>query len=257
MPIRIETQRDIVRHTARRVVAASALAVAMIMALLLFHFGTDLDARITVRQVMTFIPPAGLFIAATVCALLTYRSGLLMMELTHARRELARMSQTDQLTGLLNRRGFDGAAEAALGVARQNGRPATIFMCDLDHFKSINDRFGHDIGDKVLAEIADELRQFAMRHEALVSRYGGEEFALVMVGIGHEQATERAEDIRRACAARTVLDGQTPLPVTISIGFTVAQGEFDLAEMMRAADSALYTAKRSGRDCVVEARVAA
>jgi len=257
MPIQIDTHRDIVRYTARRVVTAAGMAVAMVTSMLLLYFGIDLDARVTVREVITFVPLAGLFIAAGVCALLTYRSGLLMMELTHARRELARMSQTDQLTGLLNRRGFDEAAEAALGAARRSGIPATVFMCDLDHFKVINDRFGHDIGDRVLAEIAEVLQHFAQRHDALVARYGGEEFAVVLAGIGHEQAAERAEDLRLACAARTIIDGATPLPVTISIGVTVAQGAFDLAELMRAADQALYVAKSRGRDCVVETRLAA
>jgi len=257
MAIQIETQRDILRHTARRSVTAAGLAGVMIMSMLLLHFGTDLDARISVRQVITFVPPAGLFIAVTVCALLTYRSGLLMMELTHARRELARVSQTDQLTGLLNRRGFDEAAEAALYAARQSGIPAAIFMCDLDHFKAINDRFGHEIGDMVLAGVADVLRQFAERHDALAGRYGGEEFAIVMTGIDQGEATQRAEDLRRACAAGTALDDRTPLPVTISIGFIVAQDDLDLARLLRAADQALYAAKRRGRDCVVEARAAA
>jgi diguanylate cyclase (GGDEF)-like protein len=257
MPIQIETKRDIVRHTARRVVTAAALAGVMVMSMVLARFGTDLDARITVRDVLGFVPAAGLFISVTVCAVLTYRSGLLMMELTHARRELARVSQTDQLTGLLNRWGFNEAAEAALAVAERSGAPVAIFMCDLDHFKSINDRYGHEIGDHVLAETAEMLREFAGRQSALAGRYGGEEFAVVMVGAGHEQARQYAEDIRRACAGRTVLDGKTPLPITISIGFTVAQGRFDLAELMREADSALYAAKRSGRDRVVEARVAA
>ncbi|MBV9971107.1 MAG: GGDEF domain-containing protein, partial [Xanthobacteraceae bacterium] len=199
---------------------------------------------------------AGVFISTTVCAVLTYRSGLLMMELTRARRELASISQTDQLTGLFNRRGFNEAATDALGVAERDGVAAAVFMCDIDHFKSINDRFGHEIGDHVLAAFADVLRRFAVRHGAVVGRYGGEEFAAVMVGISRVHAARCAEDIRQACREATILDGKTPLPVTISIGFTVATGPFDLASMMRIADSALYAAKRGGRDRVVQARAA-
>jgi len=257
MAILIETRRDVLRHTARRVVTAACLAVGILGAMLLFRFGTDLTAEVSVAEVMTFGLFAGLFISTIVCALLTYRSGLLMMELTRARRELARVSQTDQLTGLLNRRGFDEAAEAALYAARQSGIAAAIFMCDLDHFKSINDRFGHEIGDMVLAGVAGLLRDFAERHGALIGRYGGEEFAVVMIGIRQEEAMQRAEDLRRACAAGTVLDDRTPLPVTISIGLTVAQDDLDLARLMRDADHALYAAKRSGRDRVVEARAVA
>lgn len=79
----------------------------------------------------------------------------------------------------------------------------------------------------------------------------------MMVGVSHAHAARCAEDIRRACAEATILDGKTPLPVTISIGFTVATGPFDLAALMRIADSALYSAKRGGRDRVVQARAAA
>jgi diguanylate cyclase (GGDEF)-like protein len=257
MAILIETKRDVLRHTVHRVVTAACLAVGLLAAMLLIRFGTDLKAEVSVAQVMSFDLFAGFFISTIVCAALTYRSGLLMMALTHTRRELARISQTDQLTGLFNRWGFNEAAEAALAEARRSGAPVAILMCDLDHFKSINDRFGHEVGDHVLAETADVLRQFARTKGALVGRYGGEEFALVMVGTGREHARQHAEDIRQACAARTVLDGKTPLPVTISIGLTVAQGDLELAELMREADHALYAAKRGGRDRVVEARAAA
>jgi diguanylate cyclase (GGDEF)-like protein len=257
MAIQIDTRRDVLRHTGRRMITATCLSVAMVTSMLLLYFGFDLEVRITVGQALTFVVLAGGFIATTVCAILTYRSGLLMMELTHARRELAHISQTDQLTGLLNRRGFDEAAVAALGAAQRDRAPAAVFMCDIDHFKSINDRFGHDIGDKVLAAVADVLRQITVRHGAVVGRYGGEEFAVVIAGLGHAEASQCAEDIRRACAENTIIDGKTPLPVTISVGFTVATDELDLAALMRVADSALYAAKRRGRDCVVQARAAA
>lgn len=256
MAIQIETQRDVLRHTCRRVVTAALLAVLMLTAMLLVRFGADLKAHVTVAELFDFDLFAGVFISTTVCAVLTYRSGLLMMELTRARRDLASISQTDQLTGLFNRRGFNEAATTALGVAERDGATAAVFMCDIDHFKSINDRFGHEIGDHVLAAVADVLRRFSVRHGAVVGRYGGEEFAAVMVGVSHVHAARCAEDIRRACREVTILDGKTPLPVTISIGFTLAKGPFDLAALMRVADSALYAAKRGGRDRVAQARAA-
>jgi len=257
MAIQIETQRDILRHTARRSVTAAGLAGVMIMSMLLLHFGTDLDARISVRQVITFVPPAGLFIAVTVCALLTYRSGLLMMELTHARRELARVSQTDQLTGLLNRRGFDEAAEAALYAARQSGIPAAIFMCDLDHFKAINDRFGHEIGDMVLAGVADVLRQFAERHDALAGRYGGEEFAIILPNTSKGGALRLAERLRQSAEASAPQknDGKDPIPgFTISIGVaTYPDDATSMEELLLQADNAELTAKRLGKNQVYAA----
>ena len=135
-----------------------------------------------------------------------------MRDLTLARSELARISHTDQLTGLLNRRGFDAAAAwPEVGVRRQE-LPAVVFMCDVDRFKSINDRFGHAFGDKVLVEIADVLRAFAGKDGAMVGRHGGEEFAALMVGITHEQAAQYAENIRQACAAREIpIDGNSTL----------------------------------------------
>lgn len=256
MAIQIETRRDVLRHTGRRVVTAALLAVLMLTVMLLVRFGTDLKAHVTVGEVFDFDLFAGVFISVTVCAVLTYHSGLLMLELTRTRRELASISQTDQLTGLFNRRGFNEAAANSLGVAMRDGATAAVFMYDIDYFKSINDRFGHEIGDQVLVVVADVLRQLAMRHGAVVGRYGGEEFAAVMVGINHARAIRCAEDIRRACREATMLDGKTLLPVTVSIGFTVATGPFDLASLMRIADSALYIAKRDGRDRVVQARAA-
>lgn len=126
-------------------------------------------------------------------------------------------------------------------------------MCDIDHFKSVNDRFGHDAGDKVLVAVADVLRQVVGEGETLVARYGGEEFAALMIGMTREQAEHHAEQIRRACAASEVMVGAAPLRVTISIGFTFARNEVDLARLMRTADQALYAAKRHGRDRVEQA----
>ncbi|MDO9059600.1 MAG: GGDEF domain-containing protein, partial [Bradyrhizobium sp.] len=133
------------------------------------------------------------------------------------------------------------------------GLPAVVFMCDVDRFKSINDRFGHEFGDKVLVAIGDVLRCFAGEHHALVGRHGGEEFAALMIGITHQQAAQYAEDIRRACAASEISIDENSTRVTISIGFTVAQDEPDLSRIMRVADRALYAAKRGGRNRVVQA----
>jgi diguanylate cyclase (GGDEF)-like protein len=126
-------------------------------------------------------------------------------------------------------------------------------MCDIDHFKSINDRFGHEIGDKVLVGMADVLHSFARKDGVLVARYGGEEFAALMIGISGDQAEQYAEEIRKACAAKEIPTGEACERVTISIGFTVSHGDVELANMMRIADQALYAAKRRGRDRVVQA----
>ena len=101
------------------------------------------------------------------------------------------------MTGLLNRWGFNAAAEAALAVAERTGAPVAIFMCDLDHFKSINDRFGHAIGDRVLQIFAETARRNIPSPD-LIGRLGGEEFAAVLYDVSDERAVNQAERIRTA-----------------------------------------------------------
>lgn len=253
MSIQITTHSDVLRHTARRVAIATGLTIVMTLATTLVSLGTDPAALVRVDFVIIVSLIAAIAISATLSGALSYRSARLMQQLSLMRGELARISQTDQLTGLLNRRGFDDAATPALGSACHAGLPAVIFMCDIDHFKSINDRFGHEFGDKALIEIAGVLRHFSRSHGALVARHGGEEFAVLMIGISHEQAEVYAEEIRKACAAREICSGEICERLTISIGFTAARGETDLARIMRIADQALYIAKREGRDRVIRA----
>jgi diguanylate cyclase (GGDEF)-like protein len=253
MSIHITTHNDVLRHTARRIAVASGLTIVMTLAILFLTLGTNPDALVPVGFVIIMSLVAATTISASLSGALSYRSALLMQQLTLMRSELSRISQTDQLTGLLNRRGFDEAAMPALNSAYHAGLPAVVFMCDLDHFKSINDRFGHEFGDKALIEIAGVLRHFSRSHGALVARHGGEEFAVLMIGITHEEAELYAEEIRMSCAAREVRSGEVCERMTISIGFTVARRESDLAKIMRVADQALYMAKRQGRDRVVHA----
>lgn len=253
MKYQITTRGDVLRHTAKRAGLAVGLTVIMTAAITVMDLGTDLNAPVSTGYVMFTSIVAAAAISSLLAGMLIYRSALLMQQLTSMRAELTRISETDQLTGLLNRRGFDAAAIAALKSAASARLPVAIFMCDIDHFKSINDRFGHQFGDRVLATAAGELRRFADRHGALVARHGGEEFAALMTGVSHEQAAKYAEDIRQACAAMEIATAEVSAQVTISIGFTVMQGEANLAEIMRIADQALYTAKRRGRDRVVRA----
>ena len=253
MTTQITTHGDVLRHTARRIAVAVGVAIVMTAAVTLTHLGTNFAAVVGVGDVIVFSIGAAAAISAAISGIMTYRSALLMQELTLTRSELSRISQTDQLTGLLNRRGFDDAAVPALRSACDGGLSAVVFMCDIDRFKSINDQFGHEFGDKVLAEVAGVLRRLARKDGVLVARHGGEEFAALMIGISHEQAEQYAEDIRRACAALEISSGEVSARVTISIGFTVARGETGLASIMRIADQALYTAKRRGRDRVVQA----
>lgn len=257
MTIEINTHGDVLRHTAGRVAVATTLAIAITVVTVLVQLGTDMDATIRVGYVMLSSIFAAGAIAMLLTGALTYRSALVMQELTQTRSELTRISRTDQLTGLLNRRGFDDAAASALRSAQEADLSAVVFMCDVDRFKSINDRHGHEFGDKVLIEISDVLRAFADKHRVLVARHGGEEFAALMIGISREQAAQYAEDIRHACAAKEISADENSTRVTISIGFTHSRNEIELSKIMRIADRALYAAKLGGRNRVARADAAA
>jgi len=164
------------------------------------------------------------------------------------RDNLRRDSQTDPLTGLLNRRSLQSEISSRCQARERFG---LLFM-DLDHFKSVNDRYGHDMGDRVLVAISSVLRQ-ALRPGDVVGRYGGEEFVSIVAGAGPESARLVAERLRRAVEAMLPPKGG-PTKLTISIGTTVfdpRQSDETMHELVHRADMALYAAKRTGRNRVV------
>src|SRR3954447_21269638 len=201
----IITHRDALGHTAGRCVVSVGLTILLTLSFCLLQFGADPDGAVSAG----FVTKSSILISVTISGLLTgalsYRSALMMRELALTHAELRRISGTDQLTGLLNRRGFDEAAESALTAARDAKLPTTVLMCDIDRFKAINDQFGHEFGDKVLIAVAQVLRSFAERRQMLVARHGGEEFAVVMTGLSKERAAQYADDLRQACAAEAAV----------------------------------------------------
>jgi two-component system, cell cycle response regulator len=167
-------------------------------------------------------------------------------------RELFERSVRDPLTGLYNRAFFLNQIRslAARCAVRKTG--LAVLMLDVDHFKAVNDRHGHDIGDKVLMAVAGVLRE-TTRAEDLVARYGGEEFVAALPVNEPDLAGERAERIRCTLAARRIAAASEPIRVTASLGLAyglpgAARNELALIRM---ADQALYRAKASGRDRVV------
>ena len=161
--------------------------------------------------------------------------------------QLQFLASSDPLTACLNRRTFFERAERALYDARIQHQPMSFLMVDADHFKSINDRFGHVTGDKVLVGLADLLKR-ACSGLGLVGRYGGEEFCIAVTGLFATDVERLAEQIRRAVA-----DVTTWLPngerVTISIGIaSLDQTALEIADLVKRADEALYAAKTGGRN---------
>jgi diguanylate cyclase (GGDEF)-like protein len=162
---------------------------------------------------------------------------------------LSEAASTDALTGLLNRRAFEEAFATELERARRDGRPLSVLVGDLDGFKLVNDRGGHQVGDEALRRLARELERWKRRVD-VVARVGGEEFALLVPGTGDEGAFSLADRIRLA-VRETFADD--PVPLTISFGIaTFPDHADDEAGVLRGADQALYAAKAMGLDrCVV------
>lgn len=176
--------------------------------------------------------------------------GFLIMQRERAERALHTLAMHDALTGLLNRRSFAELGERELARARRTGAAIAALMLDIDHFKHVNDTFGHPAGDRVLADLAAGLKRW-LRAGDLVSRYGGEEFCLMLPSTGAADALAVAERIRAGVAASPM--GALPTAVTVSIGVAAFNGlhAVDLAAIIACADEALYQAKRDGRNRVV------
>ncbi len=163
------------------------------------------------------------------------------------------LAVTDPLTGLYNRRYMETHADSLVERAAARGKPLTVLIIDIDHFKAVNDTHGHDAGDDVLREFSDRLRS-CIRGIDLACRYGGEEFVVVMPDTDLGVASTVAERIRRRVAAEPfpIERGSRNVEVTISIGLAGRIGPQDKAALiMKRADAALYLAKRDGRNRVV------
>lgn len=175
----------------------------------------------------------------------------LMEELSDARRR----ALVDPLTRVWNRAGLDELLQREVKLARMSGHALSVAMIDLDHFKQVNDTHGHSVGDRILQSVADRLRLTARPGDS-VSRYGGEEFVVVLPGCTRADAPQVAERFRARVHDEAL--GLPPGPyvrVTVSVGVaTLAEGE-DAALLLHRSDTALYAAKRAGRDCVKVAEV--
>jgi diguanylate cyclase (GGDEF)-like protein len=181
--------------------------------------------------------------------ILLIASGLLLLLLVFHRAitESQKASETDPLSGLANRRGFDLYALRIVEAARRGARPVAVVLFDIDHFKKLNDTHGHASGDAVIRKFAGILARIAPQG-AVLGRIGGEEFAVLLEGVTEEGARKVAETIRLIASAPGGGDGQPPF--TVSAGVAALRSTESLADAMRRADSALYRAKRSGRDMI-------
>ena len=165
--------------------------------------------------------------------------------------KLEHLSHHDALTGLLNRRAFEHVLEREVVRMQRYGEPFTLLMLDVDHFKRINDCYGHAAGDAVLCAVSATLREHA-REVDRVARFGGEEFCLMLPQTLHEGALLAAERLRHAVSQTTIAWNGELIRVTISTGLATSQGKDEtLSSLLHRADEALYQAKAEGRNRVV------
>ncbi len=157
-------------------------------------------------------------------------------------------ARTDALTKLSNRRSFDAKIEELFMAYRKGGKSFALAMIDIDHFKKINDTYGHPAGDEVLRQVASILRQ-SIDNPYLIARYGGEEFTVLLPG-PLRVAADRLDGLRRRVASETLRVADKTIPLTLSIGLSEPRDEVVPGVMIRRADEALYAAKNIGRNRV-------
>jgi len=174
-------------------------------------------------------------------------------DLLRAEEKMRQFAEHDDLTGLWNHRIIIERLRQEVDRTRRDRAPLSVILLDLDHFKNINDTFGHPAGDLVLKEISNILQR-AVRTYDWVGRYGGEEFLLILPGLTFVGARLRAEQFRMAVQAARIYEGDTEIRLTASFG--VASGfPTDFEAMIHAADAALYRAKNNGRNCVMATEI--
>ena len=206
----------------------------------LFWWGSNVDDVRNVSRNLFFLTGSALPMIGTI--------GFLLMCNDRINEELSRLAMLDPLTGVFNRRTFETHATEAIGHATRNDLALSLLAVDIDHFKRVNDEFGHEGGDKALQRVV-ELVQHTLLEGQILSRIGGEEFAVLIPGADESAASMTAERLRRHLERSTIhIDGRE-LTLQISAGVaTLAPGMDNLTALLRAADRALYAAKRAGRN---------
>ncbi|HLP71210.1 MAG TPA: diguanylate cyclase, partial [Rhizobium sp.] len=165
-------------------------------------------------------------------------------------RQLRLAAFSDYLTGLRNRRHFFDEGPAIVASCLDRDEPCSMAMLDIDHFKRLNDTYGHEIGDRVLKAVATRLRETLDDTDHMLARLGGEEFGILLVGMDIQQASDFCEMLRHEIADVRVALDDADLGVTASIGVAQVEGQENFSNYLNAADQFLYLAKRYGRNRV-------
>ena len=245
--VRIARARDPSAEPLRRLLVLAGLVNALVW---LLRSGLAAGA---VGVLQARIEPANDLevVAASLVVLLSALVTALILMTVHARMadELRALATTDPLTRLVSRRALFERGKPLVAAAHVDDRPLAAMMVDIDHFKRINDRWGHAVGDAVLRHCARQLRD-GVREESLVARYGGEEFGLLVPLDRASDGFVAAERLRHRIANRPCQVGDARVSVTVSIGVAIAKPQQSLDQLLAEADRLLYEAKRGGRNRV-------
>lgn len=214
----------------RRAIIANVMILAVAIPMMWLTLDTIVSARFTAS-----LASVSLFAC------------ILVREIDAQQRRLIYQLDHDPLTGLLNRTSLKRRLQSAINAFQDRSEPASLLAVDLDHFKRVNDRFGHDTGDLVLCEIARLLKQH-VASDGAAFRLGGEEFLILLAGNDESAAHKRAESLRALIAETAILQGH---PITASIGLASLRASDDRQSWTRRSDNRLYAAKHGGRNQVV------
>ncbi|RUO39516.1 hypothetical protein CWE22_09465 [Pseudidiomarina aestuarii] len=227
------------------IMAASALEVLLLSWVLALRFNESRVEQLALKEKLNTQ-------LESMVAQRTEELEQVMGRLQLANKELEQKSNEDGLTGLYNRRFLNQEFKREFGRAKRTGRDLTLMMLDIDHFKPLNDSFGHLCGDQVLVELARLLVSQLQRATDTVYRYGGEEFVILLPDTDEHGAREIAVKIGQAVRDHVFKTDQGEMKITISIGVAIAKPDMykEPTQLLAAADDALYRAKNSGRDIV-------
>lgn len=206
-------------------------------------FNAEYSDTFKVRYLSTFL---GVCFISSICEYSRYHSYNLLRQL---QKNIQREANTDDLTGLYNRRYMYQQIDKANQKIKRYDRPCSILLCDLDHFKSINDNYGHSCGDQVLIETAKRMQQ-CLRNEDIAARWGGEEFLVILPETESKAAKQVAEKLRSKLCDHSISCSKKNLTVSMSIGVLEINPKMNIEDILNNVDDALYAAKRHGRNCI-------
>jgi diguanylate cyclase (GGDEF)-like protein len=229
-----------------------AVAFVLVIAIFVLRFLGLATGSVETLSLLASNPVQGATFLVSIVCLIILSLGLVVMTKERSDERNRVLAMQDELTGLTNRRSILDALEQQLAMARRSGQSLSLLMLDLDHFKRVNDSFGHLAGDAVLRQVAAGVGS-RLRAQDIAGRYGGEEFLVILPGTTVDGAVQLAEELRKSIAADRIETGDgRAITITISIGVSggVPAPDQRVEDLIGASDQALYRAKENGRDRV-------